>query len=96
MKEKNKGILCIICAAFCFALMNLFVKMSGDIPTLQKAFFRNIVAIFFSLSLLLKTHTNIAACKRNWKFILLRSIFGTLGIFFNFYAIDHLHISDVK
>ena len=52
MKEKNKGILCIICAAFCFALMNLFVKMSGDIPTLQKAFFRNIVAIFFSLSLL--------------------------------------------
>ena len=54
MKEKNKGILCIICAAFCFALMNLFVKMSGDIPTLQKAFFRNIVAIFFSLSLLLK------------------------------------------
>lgn len=96
MKEKNKGILCIICAAFCFALMNLFVKMSGDIPTLQKAFFRNIVAIFFSLSLLLKTHTNIAACKRNWKFILLRSIFGTLGIFFNFYAIDHLHISDAS
>ena len=95
MKEKNKGILCIICAAFCFALMNLFVKMSGDIPTLQKAFFRNIVAIFFSLSLLLKTHTNIAACKRNWKFILLRSIFGTLGIFFNFYAIDHLHISAI-
>lgn len=38
MKERSKGILCIISAAFFFALMNLFVKMSGDIPTLQKAF----------------------------------------------------------
>lgn len=96
MSEKNKGILCIICAAFFFALMNLFVKLSSDIPTLQKAFFRNVVAIFFSLSLLLKNHINIEGCKGNIHLILGRSIFGTLGIFFNFYAIDHLNISDAS
>lgn len=96
MKEKNKGILCIICAAFCFALMNLFVKMSGDIPTLQKAFFRNAVAIIFSLVLLLKNHTSLSNCKGNWHLIFFRSFFGTLGLFFNFYAIDHLNISDAS
>ena len=96
MKKRNKGILCIICAAFFFALMNLFVKMSGDIPTLQKAFFRNAVAIIFSLALLFKNHVNVSRCKGNWHLVLLRSLFGTLGIFFNFYAIDHLNISDAS
>lgn len=96
MKERSKGILCIISAAFFFALMNLFVKMSGDIPTLQKAFFRNAVAIIFSLALLLKNHVSLSRCKGNWHLVLLRSFFGTLGIFFNFYAIDHLNISDAS
>ena len=32
LSEKNKGILFIISAAFCFALMNLFVKAAGDLP----------------------------------------------------------------
>lgn len=96
MKEKNKGILCIICAAFFFALMNLFVKMSGDIPTLQKAFFRNVVAIFFSLALIIKNHVPLSGCKGNWHLVFLRSAFGTLGLIFNFYAIDHLNISDAS
>lgn len=96
MKEKNKGILYIICAAFFFALMNLFVKLSGDLPVLQKAFFRNIVAAVFSMSLLFKNHTTFSACKGNWHLVFLRSLFGTLGIFFNFYAIDHLNISDAS
>lgn len=96
MKDRNKGILCIICAAFFFALMNLFVKMSGEIPTLQKAFFRNVVAIIFSLVLLLKNHVSLSGCKGNWHLVFLRSLFGTLGIFFNFYAIDHLNISDAS
>ncbi len=96
MKKKNKGILCIICAAFFFALMNLFVKMSGDIPTLQKAFFRNVVAIFFSFALIIKNHVHIPDGKGNWHLVLLRSVFGTIGLIFNFYAIDHLNISDAS
>jgi len=96
MKEKNKGILFIISAAFFFALMNLFVKLSGDLPTLQKAFFRNAVAIIFSLVLLLKDHVDLSRCKGNWHLVFLRSVFGTLALFFNFYAIDHMNISDAS
>ena len=44
MSEKTKGILCIIFSALSFAFMSLFIKLSGDIPTLQKSFFRNFVA----------------------------------------------------
>ena len=39
MKPKYKGILFIIISAFSFACMNVFVRMSGDLPVIQKAFF---------------------------------------------------------
>lgn len=96
ISEKTKGIFCILGAAFCFALMNLFLKLSGDIPTLQKAFFRNAVAILFSLGLLLKHHIPLNCGKGNWGTIIARAFFGTLGIFCNFYAVDHLNISDAS
>ena len=41
---KAKGILYIVLAAFFFSLMTFFVKLSGDVPSIQKVFFRNIVA----------------------------------------------------
>ena len=44
-----KEIFYIILAAFGFAFMNLFVKLAGDLPAIEKSFFRNLVAIFFAI-----------------------------------------------
>lgn len=96
MSQKNKGILCIISAAFCFALMNLFIKLAGDIPTLQKAFFRNLVAIFFSFAILKKKEISFKMEPKLLPLLTGRAVFGTLGIFLNFYAIDHLNIADAS
>ena len=43
-QKKYLGILYIILSAFCFAFMNAFVRLSGDLPSIQKSFFRNFVA----------------------------------------------------
>ena len=51
MSEKQKAIFYIVCSAFFFALMNMFVKMAGDLPAIQKSFFRNFVAFFMALFL---------------------------------------------
>ena len=96
ISDKTKGILCILSAAFCFALMNLFIKLSGDVPTLQKAFFRNVVAMLVSFVLLRREHIAWNCAKGNWRTVLGRAIWGTVGIFCNFYAIDHLNISDAS
>ena len=48
INEKYKGIFYIILAAFGFAFMNLFVKLAGDLPAIEKSFFRNLVAVFFA------------------------------------------------
>ena len=44
MNTKNKAIVCILISAFGFSIMNLCVKLSGDLPSIEKSFFRNLVA----------------------------------------------------
>ena len=53
--DKIKGIICILLAAFGFSLMTFFVRISGDLPTMQKAFFRNAVAAVVVLVPILKS-----------------------------------------
>lgn len=96
MKSRNKGIICIIMAAFFFSLMNTFVRLSGDIPSIQKSFFRNLVAFFFAFIILKKNHVHFSGNKENLKYLLARSAFGTMGILCNFYAVDHLVLADAS
>lgn len=91
-----KGIFCIIIAGFGFALMSLFVKLSGDLPSMQKGFFRNIIAVFLSSIPLIK-HWKVINIPRNntgWLVLISRSVFGTIGLVLNFYAISHISLAD--
>lgn len=96
MNKKYKGIVYIILSAFSFAFMNLFVRMSGDLPSIQKSFFRNFVAVFFALAVLIKNKNGFHWKKGNMKYLLLRAGFGTFGILCNFYAIDHIALADAS
>lgn len=96
MSNKQKAVFYIICSAFFFALMNMFVKMSGDLPSIQKSFFRNFVAFFFALFILLRSKEGFSFQKKNLPVFFGRAIFGTLGILCNFYAVDHLLLSDAS
>ena len=96
MKKKYLGIVYIVISAFCFALMNMFVRLSGDLPFVQKSFFRNLVALVFALIILKKEGVWFSGKKGNIKYLVLRSIAGTLGIFCNYYAIDRLVLADAS
>ena len=96
MNRRTKGILCIIASAFCFSLMNMFVRLAGDLPTPQKAFFRNAVALLFAIVILVKSGEGFHIGKANFKYLFLRSFEGTVGIIGNFYAVDHLAQSDAS
>ncbi|MGN1481621.1 DMT family transporter [Porcipelethomonas sp.] len=96
INKKYMGVILIITSAFCFALMNTFVRLSGDLPTIQKSFFRNFVAVIFAFAVLKKNKIPMKWNKGNLKFHLIRSTAGTIGILCNFYAIDHLVLSDAS
>lgn len=95
-KRKKQAIACIISAAFFFALMNLFVKLSGDLPVWQKSMFRNLVAMFIALFVVIKDRTSLRIEKKNYMPMAIRCIAGTVGVICNFYAIGKLNIADAS
>ena len=94
--RKTKGIIYIIVAAFGFSVMSLFVKLSGDLPAFQKAFFRNFIALIFITAMMLREKIGFLPEKSNIPALLGRSLFGTLGLLCNFYALGQLNLSDAN
>ncbi len=104
MNKKQKAVIYIVISAFCFALMNCFVRMAGDLPTVQKSFFRNFIAFiaagFIIISGSIKDKKSLKESfnytKGDIPLLIIRSAFGTLGILGNFYAVSRLNISDAS
>lgn len=95
LQDKHKGILMIITSACCFALMNVCIRLAGDVPTVQKVLFRNLIAMFVAVGVLLRSGTGfLPTHKKNIPVLFCRAGFGVLGMVANFYAVDHLAMSD--
>ena len=96
MKDQIKGIICIIFAAAGFSLMAFFVRLSGDLPTMQKAFFRNVFALIIAIITLVAKKERFVIKKEYSTDIFFRCLFGTTGLIANFYAIDRLALADAN
>lgn len=91
-----RGVVMIILSAFCFACMNGMVRLAGDIPSVQKSFFRNLVAAGFAGVIIWRKHVSLHIGKEARMSLAARCVFGTVGILCNFYAIDHLLVADAS
>lgn len=91
-----KGIILVIIDSFFFSLMSLFVRMSGDLPVFQKAFFRNLVASAAALITLARSKEKFHIRKGSMPDLWKRAIFGGTGMLLNFYAIDHIPLADAN
>ena len=95
ISDKKKGIICILFSALCFSGMSSFINLSGDLPTPQKVFFRNLVAVIIASAALIKNGEPFRPSKGTAPFHLLRSAAGLAGVFGNFYATTHMaHTAD--
>ncbi|SDZ97518.1 EamA domain-containing membrane protein RarD [Thalassobacillus cyri] len=94
MKDRNKGIILLLISAFGFSVMAAFVKLSGDLPTVQKTWFRNVISVLISFGFVMYYKESLFGKKENQKFLLIRSAMGTLGMVLFFYSIDELVLSD--
>ncbi len=95
MNNKIKGILCVLISSFSFCTMNVFLRYSGDLPTTQKVFFRNIIAAIVALIILYQRKEKIKVQRKSIPSLFARCVFGTIAMLCNFYAVDHLLLSDV-
>lgn len=95
----KKGTFFLICSSMSFALLNFFIRMAGDLPSMQKIFFRNIVALVVAYLILMKkgqAKEIIPTIRTNWKLLNVRALCGIVGMFGNFYAVDHLLLADAS
>ncbi len=96
LNNTTKGIVCIILAAIGFSLMTFFVRLSGNVPTMEKAFFRNAFAAVVSFILLKREGEKFHVKRENRSDLFFRCLFGTSGLIANFYAIDKIGIADAN
>ena len=83
--------------------MGMFVRLADDfggaVSPFQKSFFRNIVAVAVAGVLFLRVcgragRVALPRDRTGWAALVWRSIFGTIGIFGNFYALSHIPLGD--
>lgn len=96
LSSKTKGVIFIILSALSFTGMNTFVRIAGDLPTMQKVFFRNFVAMIFAFAAMVKAGDSFKPKKGSLKYLLIRSAAGLAGIFGNFYALDKIELSNAS
>lgn len=92
----TKGVIYLLGSVLCFSFMNLFIRLAGDLPSVQKSFFRNSIALLVALIALVRSGGDFRIKNGNVKDLFFRSLSGTIGVFCNFYAMDNLNISDAS
>ncbi len=105
MYNKKKAVSYMIMATLFFAFMSFFVKLATDVPSIEKAMFRNLVSVIVMFGVLVrqiiknskdigfKESIDILRPKAP-KALLGRVVFGTLGVITSYYAIDNLMLAD--
>ncbi|MEL7598462.1 MAG: DMT family transporter, partial [Clostridiaceae bacterium] len=94
MEKKSKAVIYMLLSALFFAFMAAMVKLSGDVPVLEKVFFRNLISLFVAFGALKNSNGSIFGKKENQKYLIARSFLGLTGVFLYFYSISKLNLAD--
>ncbi|MGF7060924.1 DMT family transporter [Brassicibacter mesophilus] len=92
MNNKTKGIVLMILSSFFFALMATAVKSLPEVGVPEKMFFRNAITLMTASFIIFRKKESFAG--NNKKALVLRSIFGLLGVAGNYYALSKLPLAD--
>ncbi len=105
MYDKKRAVTYMIMATLFFALMSFFVKLATDVPSIEKAMYRNLVGVIVMFAvigrqIIIRSKTDgfresLTFLKpKAPKALLGRVVFGTAGVILNYYAIDNLILAD--
>ena len=96
MDKRSRAILYLVGATFCLAMMSAFVRLSGDLPTMQKLFLRSVIMVAVSFLELRRSGYRLHLDKAYALPVILRGLFGAISVSCNFYAIDHMNLADAN
>lgn len=76
--------------------MTALVHLSGDLPSVQKALFRNLPTLIVTAAIMLRRGISFRVAPVNHLSLLGRCAAGTAALILNFYAIDRLALADAN
>lgn len=83
----------MLMASACFVTMSAIVKAMGQsLPLTELMFLRCLIAVPFLLAIQLKGSKPLVT--KAWKVLLVRALFGTIGMFCFYYALTHMPLAD--
>jgi drug/metabolite transporter (DMT)-like permease len=91
----NKAKLLMIISSLLFAIMASFVKVSSHTVAI-KALFRQIISCICVIHIIFLYNIRIIPLKKNRIKLLLRCLFGSVGIYLYFYSIDNLLLANAS
>ena len=94
LSSKQLGIIFIILSALSFSIMNVFVKLAVDVPTMQKCFWRALPTALFALAVLKRNRVDMRVSRSDFWMLIIRSATGVTGTLTNYYAVSHLLMPD--
>ena len=90
MTQRQKGALYMILSALCFASMQVVVRLSREIPTMEQIFMRNSFVLIVSAIIILRKKGSLFGPAKYQPYL-----FGFLGLITLFYASSHAAQGDV-
>lgn len=96
MNKQAKSVIYILISSVFFALMSILIRLAGDIPTMQKCFFRNLFASSFILFIAFRNGVRFELKKEHFPCHFMRVVLGAVGYICNFYTVDHMSIADAN
>jgi len=91
----SKAILWMILSALSFTMMSVMVRAGGELPVLEKVFFRNLVTFLITSMIVLRdAGGDPRRIRPPSKKLIWRSIFGLIGVAGFFIAIGRLTLAD--
>jgi len=91
----SKAKFLMIISSLSFSIMASFVKATSH-PVAIKALSRQVISCIFISSIIFISNTRIIPLKKNRIKLLLRCLFGSVGIYFYFYSIDNLLLANAS
>lgn len=95
MTQKQKGVLYMILSALSFAGMQVVVRLSQDIPTMEQIFMRNSFVLIVVFFVIRHKKGSLFGPVKYQPYLFGRSFFGFLGLITLFYASGHAAQGDV-
>lgn len=95
MTQKQKGILLMILSALSFAAMQVVVRLTKEIPTMEQIFVRNLFILIAAFFIIRRKGGSLFGERKYQVGLFGRSFFGFLGLITLFYASSHAAQGDV-